>query len=212
MDTENQFSRIETPGIFSNMYGDRDSLDTWRDILDSDDIFWSDDDITFISSNNVETLTVASDSDIVDCTITDSILNAFEDNQHWAEDELELDPAFSFQFKYRKCWTCNINITYLPQCEKCWSYKNQGSSRPKNRKQKRKKLLSKDTKMTATNIDDLKTDLCQLCFDNKKDAGFVHNTSCHFLCCYKCCKTVFEQNGRCPYCCRIIEKIIKIHC
>ena len=214
MNTERRFSSFESQGLFSNEYRDRDSMDidTWRDILDSDEIFWSDDDIEFLSSSNVQIVTIASDSDSADCKITAVNLNAFEDNQHWAEDEIDMDPDFIFPLKYKKCRTCNVNITYLLQCETCWSNKNKNSSRPQNRKPKRKKLLSKDTKLATMDSDDLNTDLCQLCFSNKKDGGFVHNTSCHFLCCYKCCKTVFEQNGRCPYCCRIIEKIIKIHC
>jgi len=52
MNTERRFSSFESQGLFSNEYRDRDSMDidTWRDILDSDEIFWSDDDIEFLSS------------------------------------------------------------------------------------------------------------------------------------------------------------------
>jgi len=84
------------------VYRDRKDSETWRDILDDDNIFWSDEDSNFISSNTVETITVASDSDTTDCKITAINLNTFEDNQNWADDELELDPAFPFPFKYRK--------------------------------------------------------------------------------------------------------------
>ena len=80
-----------------------------------------------------------------------------------------MDPDFLFPLKYRKCRTCNVNITYLLQWEKCWSYKNKDSSRPKNRNPKRKKLLSKDDNDNQS--DDLNADLCQLCFSNKKDGG-----------------------------------------
>ena len=104
MNTEEQFTSFEIQGVFSSVYRDRDRKDseTWRDILDDDNIFWSDEDSN-LSSNTVETITVASDSDTTDCKITAINLNAFEDNQNWAEDELELDPAFPFPFKYRKC-------------------------------------------------------------------------------------------------------------
>ena len=127
-----------------------------------------------------------------------------------------MDPDFLFPLKYRKCRTCNVNITYLLQWEKCWSYKNKDSSRPKNRNPKRKKLLSKDDNdMTMTMTIKVTTSMqtfVNYALATKRTGGFVHNTSCHFLCCYKCCKTDFEQNGHCLYCCQIIEKIIKIHC
>ena len=55
--------------------------------MDSGEIFWSDNYIEFLSSSNVQTVTVASDSDSADCKITAVNLNAFEDNEHWAEDE-----------------------------------------------------------------------------------------------------------------------------
>ena len=78
-------------------------IDTWRDILDSGEIFWSDDDIEFLSSSNVQIVTVASDSDSADCKITAVNLNAFEDNQHWAEDEIDMYPDFIFPLKYKNC-------------------------------------------------------------------------------------------------------------
>jgi len=79
MNTESRFSSFEGQGLFSNEYRDRDSMDidTWRDILDSDEIFWSDDDIEFLSSSNVQIVTVASDSDSADCKIRAVNLNAF---------------------------------------------------------------------------------------------------------------------------------------
>ena len=102
MNTKGQFTSFEIQGFFSSVYRDRKDSETWRDILDDDNIFWSDKDSNFISSNTVETITVASDSDTTDCKITAINLNTFEDNQNWADDELELDPAFPFPFRYRK--------------------------------------------------------------------------------------------------------------
>ena len=45
--------------------------------MDSGEIFWSDDDIEFLSSSNVQIVTVASDSDSADCKIRAVNLNAF---------------------------------------------------------------------------------------------------------------------------------------
>ena len=44
--------------------------------MDSGEIFWSDDDIEFLSSSNVQIVTVASDSDSADCKIRAVNLNA----------------------------------------------------------------------------------------------------------------------------------------
>ena len=174
------------------------------------EIFWSDDEEPFVSSGNTEIITIASDSETNDCKIT--IFEAFEDNENWGGDEMGIELQKQIPLKFKICWTCNIRATTMLQCTICWSNKRQGACRPMNKKQKRKKLMSKDAKTSNIDIKNSLEDLCQLCCNNKKDGGFVHNTSCHFLCCYQCCKTIFEQKGRCPYCCRIIEKIIRIRC
>ena len=120
-----------------------------------------------------------------------------------------MDPDFLFPLKYRKCRTCNVNITYLLQWEKCWS-KTKTHLDQKTETQKGKNCYQKMT-MTIKVTTSMQT-FVNYALATKRTGGFVHNTSCHFLCCYKCCKTDFEQNGHCLYCCQIIEKIIKIHC
>ncbi len=203
MDTEGQFHEQTALNSFE---------------IDLDEIFWSSDEDMFISSHNTEIITIASDSDNYEFHVT--IIEEIEDNKNWGEDELEgeddqeKDNQKSLLLQFRICKYCKNILTNfnLPQCNTCWLEKRSGMSKPSNKKQKRKKLLSKNTKTEQLPSTDLSSDLCQLCCSNKKDGGFVHNTSCHFLCCYQCCKTIFEQQGRCPYCCRIIEKIVRIRC
>ena len=160
--------------------------------IDLDENFWSSDEDMFISLHNTEIVTIASDSNNYEFQVT--ILEAIEDNKNWGEDELEgeddqeKDNQKPLLLQFKICKYCK-NILTNKREKNCY---------PKIQRQ-----------LPSTN---LASDLCQLCCSNKKDGGFVHNTSCHFLCCYQCCKTIFEQQGWCPYCCRIIEKNVRIRC
>ena len=73
----------------------------------------------------------------------------------------------------------------------------------------RKERMYKDTSVQDMKSAEDSNTICQICCDLEKDAAFVHGNSTHFLCCYTCCKTIFEEKGRCPYCNRIIEKNLK---
>ena len=155
-------------------------------------------------------VTVASDSDVSDSRVyVPKVDFSIED---WADNESDTETSISAPLAYKSCITCRENLTTLLYCTECWTNKKQSTHLPKNIKPKRKKLLSKDTKPSQFQNNDVTTDLCQICLSNSKDGGFVHGNSCHFFCCYMCCKTIFEQTGRCPFCNRIVEKIIKIHC
>ena len=184
-----------------------------RDLpLYEDQIFYSDDEFEhedffgqFVSSHS-EIVTIASDSDIPDCNI--EILTGLQEKEDFfAEDEKEVESYSPISFKQKKCWTCP-NLTIFVQCNKCWQQKSKKRSRTS--KPRRKKLSSNNTKTTELPHSNNVSDLCQLCCSNEKNAGFVHNNSVHYLTCYECSKTIFETYGKCPFCCRIIEKIVKI--
>ena len=70
MNTESLFSNVANQGDLHELNGDLNNRDTWtqvlyrpewEDILESDEIFWSDDENVFVSSDNILTITVASD-------------------------------------------------------------------------------------------------------------------------------------------------------
>ena len=184
--------------------------------INEDQIFYSDSEYEnedlfeqFISSPS-EIVTIASDSDITDSKVyapkTDFNIDG------WADIESETDNSDLAPLTYKSCITCRENPTTLLQCTECWTNKTQNTHRPKNKKPKRKKLLSKDTTPSQLKNNDDTKDLCQICLSNTKNGGFIHGNSCHYYGCYICCKTIFEQSGKCPFCNRIIEKIVKVHC
>jgi len=98
MNTESLFSNVANQGDLHELNGDLNNRDTWtqvlyrpewEDILESDEIFWSDDENVFVSSDNILTITVASDSDSNDNKI--SVFESIEDQQCWADNEIELE-------------------------------------------------------------------------------------------------------------------------
>jgi len=218
MNTESLFSNVANQRDLHELNEDLNNRDTWtqvlyrpewEDILESDEIFWSDDENVFVSSDNILTITVASDSDSNDNKI--SVFESIEDQQCWADNEIELELCKDQKIGEKLCWTCKINMSQMQQCLQCWTNNKTKACRPRNKKPKRKKLMYKDTSVQdMSSAED--TNICLICCNLEKDAAFVHSNSAHFLCCYKCCKTIFEEKGRCPYCNRIIEKIVKIRC
>jgi len=91
-------SEIWTQVVYRN-----ENEDQWGDMLDSDDIFWSDDERNFVSSNNIETVIVASDSDNNDSKIT--VFEIFEDKKNWADNEIDIEFCKDPQIKNKLCWT-----------------------------------------------------------------------------------------------------------
>lgn len=214
MNTESQFFQGDLHELNRNL-NNRDTWTQvvyrpeWEEMLESDEIFWSDDENIFVSSDSIITITVASDSDSNDNKIT--VFKSIEDQQCWADNEMEIE-NIDFKIKEKLCWTCKINLSQMQQCLQCWTHNKTKSCRPQNKKPKRKKLLYKDTSVQDMKSAEDSNTICQICCDLEKDAAFVHGNSAHFLCCYTCCKTIFEEKGRCPYCNRIIEKIVKVRC
>ena len=100
----------------------------------------------FISSHNTEIVTIASDSNNYEFQVT--ILEAIEDNKNWGEDDQEKDNQKPLLLQFKICKYCKNILTNfnLTQCNTCWLEKRSGISKPSNKKQKRKKLLSKNTK------------------------------------------------------------------
>ena len=137
MDTEGQFHEQTALNNFE---------------IDLDENFWSSDEDMFISLHNTEIVTIASDSNNYEFQVT--ILEAIEDNKNWGEDELEgeddqeKDNQKPLLLQFKICKYCKNILTNfnLTQCNTCWLEKRSGISKPSNKKQKRKKLLSKNTK------------------------------------------------------------------
>ncbi len=52
--------------------------------------------------------------------------------------------------------------------------------------------------------------LCNFCLSRDKNAGIIHGSIIHQICCYPCAKRLYKRRQPCPMCRRRIEKISKI--
>lgn len=76
-------------------------------------------------------------------------------------------------------------------------------------------LSTKNESVGNNNKDDneIKTELreqCMMCFTKKKDGIFLHGSSAHSCCCYKCALKTWKTLKRCPVCNRRVSNVVKL--
>ena len=131
------------------------------------------------------------------------------------DDEL-LWKASSSQVAVGKCSDCLESPCAAPQlrlCGKCWLKRREEQKRPKSDRRNKGKEKMKNSESNSKNSESNSKEeknLCSFCVVREKDAGFVHGSVVHRICCYRCAKRLFKRRQRCPVCRQKIEKIAKI--
>lgn len=50
---------------------------------------------------------------------------------------------------------------------------------------------------------------CIVCFENTKNATFIHGRTGHTCCCLMCAENIYENDFPCPICCEPIDMVIQ---
>ncbi|XP_015597579.1 E3 ubiquitin-protein ligase Mdm2 isoform X2 [Cephus cinctus] len=70
--------------------------------------------------------------------------------------------------------------------------------------------ISKIKKRKGTRVESgAESKQCLICTVAIKDGVFVHGSTSHICCCYRCAVKVWRTNGRCPICNRRVTNVIK---
>lgn len=63
----------------------------------------------------------------------------------------------------------------------------------------------------AIDINSELKDLCMMCTTEKKDGIFLHGSSAHSCCCYRCAVKTWKTTKRCPICNRRVSNVVKLY-
>ncbi|KRT83792.1 hypothetical protein AMK59_4285 [Oryctes borbonicus] len=73
-----------------------------------------------------------------------------------------------------------------------------------------KNELLESTTINAIDINTELKDQCMMCTTKKKNGIFLHGTSAHSCCCYRCAVKTWKTTKRCPICNRRVSNVVKL--
>jgi len=122
--------------------------------------------------------------------------------------------------KTHKCIKChrdNRNSSLL-FCNRCFKERKRFlPPRPKRKRIGQKSMpgtsKAEPSKSSSPQheMESMSLSLCGCCFERPSNGIFIHGDIGHQIFCYTCCQRVWLERKLCPYCNRMISKVVKLY-